>query len=118
MLTQKLLHERWQCVKSHAVDSGNADGPGHGRARLAQALLQEPQAFQNRLAFGVEQPARRSRLDARSAAALHQLVFEAALERPHLLAHGRLRDEVELGGASETPCFHEVTERLQRLHLH
>ena len=53
-----------------------------------------------------------------AAAALEELAAVFRLERPQLLADGRLGDEVLRGGDGKAPRFDHVAEHFQRLDMH
>ena len=80
---------------------------------LEQLPLEREQA----LSAPVEAVPGLRRLDA-AAGAVEQLLADAVLERPDLLAHGRLRDPEPLGGLRKALALHDRAEgsELPRVH--
>ena len=80
-------------VQSDAVHGRQADAAAHDAPEALHLLAQVAVALRDVLARLVEELARRRRLHV-ALGAFDQRAVEAGLEAPHLLAHGRLRDEV------------------------
>ena len=114
-LAEDLRHDR-----SRRARTRRRARAGRGAAVVASASSSSSSCSSTReqaLRAAIEPLARLGRLDA-PARAVDELAPDPLLERPDLLAHGRLRDAEPLGRLREAAPFHDHAERCELTRVH
>src|SRR5262249_20950167 len=116
-----ILHElfdvRRKVMKADAVDRRDADRAGNDVLDFLQPAVQGVVGL-NDLFAEIVQDLALARETELLLAALNQQRLELALQRTDLLAHGGLRDVVDLRSFGEALGFRQVAEDFQALYLH
>ena len=114
---EEFLEVGRQIMKADGVDGGDADGAGDDVLDLLQPAVQGIVRLDDLLAVIVQHLAF-AREPEFFLAPLDEQAFELAFQRTDLLADGRLRHVVDLGGLGEALRLGQITKHFQAFDLH